>query len=179
MEEISLQEMVKRMIKMRDTHKQEVERVLPISIGNDAVNLFVSNFDKQGFDTGNGVEKWPEVQRRLKGLSQSIHVRSIKTHQGRYKNPSGNSLSSQLSAILVRSGKGKRAVHNSLRTPRVTGGKIIIPFEVASDYMGYHNYGGSIAGRPPKREFMGPSAALDKIIAKNVSMSFNRIFTAR
>ena len=166
MADLTVEQMVKRMFRMRKKYKEELERVLPITIGNAAVNLFAANFDKQGFDTGNGVEKWKEVQRRI-------------STSNAYKYPKNKGLSRRLSAILVNTGKGRRAVHNSLRTPRISGGAVIIPFEVASDYMGYHNYGGSTKGRPPQRKFMADSAALHRIIDKKIRFSFNKVIKTK
>lgn len=168
MAEMTLEDMIKKIISMKSKHKDEVERVLPIRIGNAAVNIFVQNFDKQGFDAGNIFTPWPEVQRRLQGLSQNV-----KSH--RYKNSSSNNISSQLSNILVRSGRGRKSVQNSLRSPLVSGGLILIPFEVDAGYMGYHNEGGEKTGRPPQRKFMGDSDKLRDMINKEVQESFNRI----
>ena len=169
MEEITIKEMISRMIKMRDVHKVEVKDVLPLKIGNAAVNIFVDNFNKQGFDTGVSIEPWKEVQRRQQGLSMSI-----KSH--RYKNPSGHSISSQLSGILIRSGRGRRDVQNSLRTPRTSRGMIIIPFEVADNYMGYHNEG---TEKLPQRKFIGDSVKLHNKVDTLIAESFNKIFNTR
>ncbi len=165
---MTLEDMIKKIVSMKSKHKDEVERVLPTRIGNAAVNIFVQNFAMQGFDGGNVFTKWPEVERRLQGLSQSV-----KSH--RYKNTSSNNVSSQLSNILVRSGRGRKAVKNSLCTPISSGGVIIIPFEVEAGYMQYHNEGGTKDGRPPQRKFMGDSEKLRTMINKEVQESFNRI----
>lgn len=165
MAELTFEHMMSKIIGLKNKHRTEVTQVLPLKIGNRAVNLFVANFNKQGFDTGEGIMMWPEVGRRLHGLSQTI-----KSH--RYKNPSGKSISSQLSGILVRSGRGRRDVQNSLRSPITGGGVIIIPFEVADGYMGYHNEG---AGKLPQRKFMGDSPKLRSIVEDEVHNSFNRI----
>lgn len=158
MEEISIQTMVNRLFAMQRTHSEEINRRLPVEIGNAAQNLFVENFNKQGFDTGNGIKKW---------LPRKSEVYSIKSR----KNISGI-----LSEILVRTGRGRRDVANSMRTPRVSTGYIVIPFEVADDYMGYHNYG---TDKIPQREFMGDSDALHRIGNEKIEESYNRILTAK
>lgn len=156
---MTLEQMMTKIMGLRAKHKAEVETVLPLKIGNRAVNLFTANFDKQGFDTGAGIDKWPEVDRKIPGTQA-------------YKYPLHKQLSRHLSGILIRSGRGRRAVQNSLRYPVANQGLIIIPFEVASDYMEYHNEGGK---HLPKRKFIGDSEALRKIIEEEVHESFNRI----
>lgn len=163
MEEISIEEMVKRLVRMQATHKKELKEVLPTTIGNAAVNIFVQNFNEQGFDTGTGIEQWKEVKRRTPGTPE-------------YKYPKSRQLSRRLSGILIRSGKGRRAVSNSLRSPRISTGYVVIPFEVASDYMAFHNYG---TDKLPRRQFMADSEKMHAMVSTKIRESYDRIFTTR
>jgi hypothetical protein len=159
MVELTLEQMISKIIGLKAKHKVEVTQVLPIKIGVRAVNLFVANFDKQGFDTGAGVQMWPEVERRKPGTAS-------------YKYPLHKQLKRHMSGILIRSGRGRRSVAGSLRYPVTGSGLIVIPFEVEAGYMGYHNEGGK---HLPQRKFMGDSPKLREIIADEVNNSLNRI----
>lgn len=163
MEEITIEEMVRRMMAMKEQHQVEVKQVLPIKIGNGAVNIFTQNFNKHGFDTGEGVQEWKEVKRRIPDTPE-------------YKYPKKKGLSRRVSEILVRTGRGRRDVQNSLRSPRTSSTGIVIPFEVADNYMRYQNEG---TEKIPMRKFIGNSPLLMKMIKEKAMESYERIFNAK
>lgn len=116
----------------------QMKRDLPRILANDTKNFFIQNYNQQEW---NGA-KWQEVQRRIPGTKA-------------YKYPKKGSDSRQNSAILVRSGKLRRDVANSLEHANWDS----IKFTVHNDYGVYHNEGGK---NLPQRRFMGDTPALRK-----------------
>lgn len=128
----------------------EVKHDLPILLANQAQRYFTDTFQQQGI-AGN---QWKEVQRRIEGTKE-------------YKYPMTKGLSRRTSPILVRTGKMRRAVSNSIRNAtfdniRLTSGGIA--------YGTYHNDG---TGTIPKRSFMKQTTQLtkkqDELILKTVN----------
>ena len=99
---------------------EQQKRELPILLGNDTKNYFLSSWNKKRW----GNENWPEVQRRIAGT---------KAYQSASK-------SARTRSILVQSGRLRRDVANSLRV--ATWDKI--QFSVQNPYAAIHNYGGTI-----------------------------------
>ena len=136
---------------------EQTKKVIPTVVANQATNCFLDGFKKQGF-TDTGLKKWEEVQRRIKGTSA-------------YKYPKKKQLSRRTSPILVRTGKLRRAVGNSVRTK--TFNQIVLV--VGIDYASYHNDG---TKKIPKREFMKDSATLSRMQKTLIDTKFKEIWQA-
>ena len=132
---------------------ERVKNDVPKLLANETKNYFVKeSFNKQEW---NGV-KWKDVKRRDKEGSSSNN-----------------------SAILVQSGKLRRAVVNSLQS--ATFNKI--HFEVKDvPYAQVHNEGlraGRGAGfQMPKRQFMGQTKKLSEIQRAVIDKAINKIWQA-
>lgn len=155
------------MADMHDLHNQlkrtreEFEREkrnLPIQIGNAGTRMFVDNFRTESFQG----EQWKQVKRREAGTPE-------------FKYPKKKGLSRRNKGILNLTGKLRRAVNSSLFT--ATWERIY--WRVASSYGGWHNYGGTIDGRPPKRKFIGGSPQLKTKILSMLSESLRKTFATR
>lgn len=116
-------------------------------IGNIAKQEFEENFDRQGF-MDNRLERWKEVQRRIPG-----------TQSYKRATPSGRS------APILR-GRGSGVLAKSIRVVRATSRLIrLSTIGKANNYAAYHNDG---SGKIPKRQFMGNSKNLDRLIIKRI-----------
>lgn len=129
----------------------EVKHDLPILLANQAQRHFTDSFQTAGLD---GKKQWDEVKRRQYWTPE-------------YKYPKNKGLSRRTSPILVRTGKMRRAVSNSIRNAtfdniRLTSGGIT--------YGTYHNVG---TANIPKRTFMKQTPQLtkkqDELILKTVN----------
>ena len=121
-----------------------VKRELPKMVANDTKNYFLNSWREQGWDG----KAWEMPKRRLK------------------KNPKRR----DNSAILVQSGKLRRAVSNSLKSATWE----LIKFDVTDvKYAGYNNFG---TDRNPQRQFMGHTKALGEIQEKRVTDYFNKVW---
>lgn len=129
------------------------KREIPVKLGNDTKNYFLSSWAKQGF----GGEKWKEVQRRTPG-----------TKAYKYAKPAARTR-----AILVGKGSGRlrRDVANSLRT--ATWDKI--QFTVQNPYAIYHNTG---TEKLPKRQFIGQTRELTNIQTTVIKTAIGGIWQA-
>lgn len=130
---------------------KRVKSDLPRVLANDTKNFFVGEFNKQQWDG----KSWQDVKRHDK---------------------SGGS-SRNRSAILVQSGRLRRAVINSLKSANFEK----ISFQVADvDYAQVHNEGLK-AGRGkgftmPKRTFMGQTKVLTGIQLKTITKFIDGIW---
>jgi phage gpG-like protein len=120
---------------------------LPRVLSNDTQRFFTQSFDKQGF-TDKSLEPWAKRKKPKK------------TDEGR--------------AILVQSGRLRRAVANSARG--VSFDKI--DFIVDVPYAEIHNDGGLMGkgGTMPKRQFMGESAELTKRLIKKINLAVSKLW---
>jgi len=129
---------------------QAINTDLPMAIGKKAVDLFTENFQKEGFQD-NGPKPWKEVQRRTRNVRGAAGSRKILTGK---------------TGDLGRSIKYE-----------VSPGKVTIYSDVI--YADVHNEGlkaGRGAGfTMPKRQFIGDSADLDKIIDDEIEKTLNNI----
>lgn len=114
----------------------KVQRELPILIANQAQNYFLDSFKEQGWEG----EGWKEVNRRIPGTKE-------------YKYPSPPKASAHISPILVRTGKLRRAVGESIREATWDRVRLVVDLP----YAARHNDG--LDGMP-KRHYMGDSAKL-------------------
>lgn len=131
----------------------KLKRELPILLANQAQRYFTNTFKEQGFD-GSG---WQEVKRRQPGTLE-------------YKYPKNKGLSRRTTPILVRTGKLRRAVSDSIRNATFESVKLV----TAIPYASYHNEG---TDKIPKRKFMGDSQKLRRkqieLIKKNIDNAFH------
>lgn len=134
---------------------QRMKETLPPLIANQAQRFFTKTFKDGGFDD-NGLKAWKEVNRRIPGTPE-------------YKYPKTTQLSRRTSPILVRTGKLRRAVSESIRT--VTFDRITLT--VALPYAGYVNDG---TENMPQRKFMGDSADLRKQQIELIEAEIDKTF---
>lgn len=118
---------------------QRLKEELPQKLANQAKNFFTDSFNKQGWED-NGLETWQTPKRRIPGTQE-------------YKYPKNKGLGRRTSATLVRSGRLRRAVNNSIREVSFDSTKLIVDVPYAE----YQNYG---TDKIPARKFMGNSKAL-------------------
>lgn len=109
---------------------------LPKVLANEAQEFFVKTFNQQGWE-GKG---WKEVKRRIEGTPE-------------YKYPKKKGLKRRTSPILVRTGKLRRAVGNSIRVATFS----MVRLSVSTPYAIYHNEGTDTL---PKRRFMARTRKL-------------------
>jgi phage gpG-like protein len=138
---------------------ESLKRDLPVTLGNTGERFFRESFDKQEF-VDEVPKKWDNVQRRIPGTPE-------------YKYPKTKQLSRRTSAILVRTGKLRQAVNNSLK--RATFQEIV--FEVPLKYAPVHNYGLVMKnGSPmPERKFMGHSAVLIRKLGDKIAEALKKL----
>lgn len=132
-----------------------LKKTMPVKVANATKNYFVKSFTEQAFDG----KAWQEVQRRISGINAN-----------KYAKPA-----SKTRAILIQSGKLRRAVSTSLRL--ATFDKIEFLIDGGTiPYAKVHN-DGERAGRGagfqmPKRRFIGDTKELRKkqvdIIVKEI-----------
>lgn len=123
---------------------------LPVAIGKKAVDLFTENFQKEGFQD-NGVKPWKEVKRRLRPARGAAGARKI---------------------LTGKTGDLGRSIRYETAPGKVTVFSDVVYAEV-------HNQGLK-TGRGkgftmPKRQFIGESADLDRIVKEEIEKTLNRI----
>lgn len=116
----------------------QMKHELPPILANQAQNFFVGTFTKQAWD-GIG---WKEVKRRQPGTDE-------------YKYPKTKGLSRRTSPILVRTGRLRRAVSNSIKSATFQSVRLVVDLPQANAI----NEGDSTIGMP-RRRFMGNSPVL-------------------
>lgn len=120
-------------------------------LGETAIEFFLGEFDAQQWTDENGVTtQWPD-------LSES----TIKSRQ--FPNE----------RILVQTKDLRNALEDSIISSDWNNG---IEFEVDSEYASYHNDGGDEPGKPPKRQFIGESYELDKMLEEKLEEELKKIF---
>lgn len=134
------------------TNFSQLKRTLPVKVANDAQKFFVASWQRQGWDD-TGVVKWMPRKKETKRT------------QGK--------------AILVGTGKLRRAVNNSIRETTFDKVRLVIDGDTIP-YAAVHNEG-LRAGRGagfimPKRQFMGDSQDLRKIQLKTITKEIDKIW---
>lgn len=132
-----------------------IKSTAPRVLANQAQNFFSDSFKKSAWNDFNTV-KWEEVKRRTPGTFE-------------YKYPKKKGLSRRSSPILVRTGKLRRAVGNSIRTVTFEKIELIVPLV----YADVHNTG---TNKIPKRQFMGDSKTLRAMQLKSIYQQFNKVW---
>lgn len=137
-----------------DKMKQELPRVL----ANDAVRYFNDSFRKAGWDG----QRWETPKRKIPGTYE-------------YKYPKKNAKIRQSRAILVQSGRLRRAVATSVKLVSFN----VIRFVVDLPYAAVHNEGGPIrGGKMPRRKFMGDSKTLRNLQKAKIRTAIDKIWKA-
>lgn len=132
--------------------KQELPRVL----ANDAVRYFNDSFRQQGWDG----QRWQTPKRKIPGTYE-------------YEYPKKNAKTRRSRAILVQSGRLRRAVATSVRVVSFQ----LIRFVVDLPYAAIHNQGGPIKGGVmPQRKFMGDSKTLRNLQRAKIKAALDKIW---
>jgi phage gpG-like protein len=118
-------------------------------------NFFLDSFKKGAWRDGN-TQGWKEVQRRIQGTPE-------------WKYPKTKQLSRRTSPILVRTGKLRRAVRNSVRQQTFNKVELVVPLK----YAAVHNDG---EGKMPQRKFMGDSKTLGAMQFKLIYREFDKVW---
>lgn len=134
---------------------ESVQKTLPSVLANTGTNFFVGNFDKEGFDDG-GVKKWQKPQRKIAGTNA-------------FKYPKKKDLGRRTRKTLVKSGKLKRDVNNSVSERSFKR----IVWLVKTPYAKRHNDG--LSGMP-ERKFMGESKTLNALFRKKIIQAYKVAF---
>lgn len=131
---------------------QQVQKELPVLLANQAKNHFLDQFKEQGWEGA----AWQEVKRRIPGTPE-------------YKWPQKPKASSRTNPILVRSGKLRRAVSNSIRSATFKSVRLVVDLPYAKR----HNEG--LDGMPERR-YMGDSPALRAKQQDTINKYINKIW---
>ena len=134
------------------TNLNVMKRELPILLANQAQNFFVRSFTQQGWDG----EHWQEVKRRIEGTPE-------------YKYPKFKGLSRRTSPILVRTGRLRRAVSNSIRSATWQSVRLVVDLPYAAN----QNEGDTV----PRRHYMGNSPLLVAEQQLKIRTYINRIWS--
>lgn len=134
----------------------QMKHELPVLLANQAQNFFVSSFTNQGWD-GQG---WKEVNRRIPGTSE-------------YKYPKFKGLSRRTSPILVRTGRLRRAVSNSIRNATFQSVRLVVdlPYAAAQN-------DGDPENNIPRRHYMGNSPVLVEKQKQKITSFINKTWQA-
>jgi len=131
---------------------ERLKHELPKVLANDTKNYFVEEFNKQEW---NGTA-WEQVQRKIPGTKA-------------YKYPKKGADARHGRAILVKTGKLRRDVVNSLERADWD----MIRFKVKNDYGAYHNVG---TDKIPQRQFMGDTPKLRQRQLDKIKSYMQRIW---
>ena len=127
---------------------------LPLVIANQAQNFFVRTFTQQAFDGA----KWKEVNRRIPGTNE-------------YKYPKFKGLSRRTTPILVRTGRLRRGVSNSIKT--ATWDRIVLMVEApGAKALNEGNPDNNLDARP----FMKGSPVLDQEIKQKIVKYVDKVW---
>lgn len=134
----------------------QMKHELPIILANQAQNFFVGSFTKQAWD-GIG---WKEVKRREPGTPE-------------YKYPKFKGLSRRTSPILVRTGRLRRAVSNSIRSATFQNVRLVVdlPYAAAQN-------DGDPDINLPRRHYMGNSPILVQQQKEKIKSYINKAWQA-
>lgn len=130
----------------------QMKKELPVLLANQAQREFTNSFKKQGFDG----DQWQEVKRRQPGTPE-------------YKYPLKKQLSRRTSPILVRTGKLRRAVSESIRNATFESIKLVVDLPYAQ----YQNDG---TGKIPKRQYMGDNPSLREKQRELILKGIDKVF---
>lgn len=159
------EEFQKRLKEHEVAIKELIDTVAPAIAGNTAVSFFKENFRKEGW----GRTKWQEVQRRTVGTNAYKYSR--KRHPAR------------TSRKILTGDTGD--LGRSIEVKKAANGQAVVwtapnAFDSKEPYGRVHNEGlqaGRGKGfRMPKRQFMGESEELNKLIQDRITKKLNNLF---
>lgn len=133
-----------------------VKHELPPILANQAQNYFVASFTKQAWD---GVG-WREVKRRQEGTDE-------------YKYPRFKGLSRRTSPILVRTGRLRRAVSNSIKSATFQSVRLVVDLPQANAI----NEGDSTINMP-RRRYMGNSPILMQQQKEKIKQYIDKVWSS-
>ena len=155
--------------KMAGEIKAQINKKLPILVGQMHVDGFKDSFDKQGFND-DGAAQWQEVKRRIPGNNWYGFQYGASS-----KGKKNFSASATTRSILL--GFGSVGLRESIFLKQASRGRIVIASPLP--YAQLHNEGGTMrifgktSGTMPKRQFMGNSSKLNRraklIITKRIN----------
>lgn len=131
---------------------EQLKRELPIQLANDTRNFFAASWRKGGWED-NGVQRWEEPKRK------------------KYSGKNAKRKRAATRATLVKSGRLRRAVQDSIRSTTMEEVKLVVDVP----YAARHNEG--LDGMP-QRQFMGDSAALRRIQRNRITKTVDKIWQA-
>ncbi|MDR2652798.1 MAG: phage virion morphogenesis protein [Prevotellaceae bacterium] len=158
-------EFVKRLQKAQREIENCVNRLLPVKIGALAKAHFQDSFRKSGF-INNGLHEWQPAKRLL---AKNIPRRRAK---GKLVQRRRKPASMQYKTLL----SGRNHLYNSIYyTPMRGGVRIYNPVEYAAVHNEGLRAGRGKGFRMPKRQFIGESAELNKIVQQTVEKELSKI----
>ena len=152
---------------------------LPLLIGAEIIDFVLDNFDKQGYDTGSGVEQW---QQRKDGSRAGRSI-LVGKQSGRLRR-SVRTLRQDRNSVTVGSDLPYARIHN-------TGGVVKVPVTAKSRKFFWAMWFATgeakwkamaltkktvMLMRMPKRQYIGDSLALQKRIVRVVEMETQKLF---
>lgn len=149
-----------------DRVKQNVDammRELPEILVNDAQRFFNSSFRDQNWDD----KPWPVPQRKIPGTSS-------------YKYPIKGAAARRSRAILVKTGRLRRALATSSRPVTRTSNSATMKWVIGLPYAAIHNDGLPMArgGNMPQRKFIGDSKKLRTLQMNKIKTVTSKIWRA-
>jgi len=154
------------LLKMKQQTEQFINDDAPEIMGKTAVDFFTQSFQNEGF-TNNGLNPWPEVERR-KGESEWYGFSA--TNKGGF--------SEAASSRNILTGESDD-LGRSIQQKNAANGEVTIYSDLK--YADVHNSGGTayIFGKKaftmPKRQFIGHSAELDKEVTDELKRKLDII----
>jgi len=128
-----------------------LKKTLPPVIGNDVKNFFLKSFRDQGF-TDKALEKWPEVNRRIKDTKEYLY-------------PKKKKLGRRTKAINVNTGRFRKSIIViEARFNKIVVGSVGVP------YAKYVN---------EKRQVVGDSAVLRAQLKKKIKKEMDKILRGK
>lgn len=133
---------------------EELKRTLLTILANQAQYFFVSSWDNQGWEG----KEWPEPKCRIEETPE-------------YKYPKFKGLGRRTQAILVKTGRLRRAVSNSISIQSWPTVKIMVDLPYAK----VQNEGDLDKGIP-KRQYMGDSKTLKRLQRVKINEAVDTVF---
>lgn len=137
----------------------QVKREVPIVLMNTAQNYFLKAFKDQGY---NG-QSWTEVQRRIPDTQE-------------YRYPKTKGLARRTKPILIMTGKLRREVSLLSSKARVSYSKydFKVQMEIDSSVVPYADYLNKGTEKMVKRQFMGNTPELRRILRAKLKSYFDK-----
>lgn len=147
---------------------KEIPDKLPRIVEAEGLRFIKGNFKKQGYQTGNSVQKWKKRKTRDAKNRDITRYRTDRVGTKGSLNRFGSKNAGR--AILVGHGTDGDKLGNSFKTNRSTKK---VEFITYKEYAERHNEG---TDGMPKRQFMGHSKTLTDAIEKKLTSELDKIF---